>query len=107
MDSMLVDFKLAGSSDAVAASLLRAQGNPSSTDVIASGQPWDPTTGLPIPGIAPVVPNRKSHARKRPEGHIKRPPNSWILFRSDFVYAQKVRVTDLRVGDAMLICKST
>lgn len=53
--------------------------------------PIDPDTGIPKPGVAPVVADRKSHAKKKPDGHIKRPPNSWILFRSDYVYAQKVR----------------
>jgi hypothetical protein len=50
----------------------------------------DLTTGIPLPGIAPYRPNRKSHARKRPEGHIPRPKNAWIWFRSDFVWLQGV-----------------
>jgi hypothetical protein len=50
----------------------------------------DSSTGIPHAGIAPIDPNRKSHARKQPEGRVKRPRNAWIRFRSDYVYLQKV-----------------
>jgi HMG (high mobility group) box len=35
-------------------------------------------------------PAKKSHARKQPEGHIPRPRNAFILFRSDFVAQKKI-----------------
>jgi hypothetical protein len=50
-------------------------------------------TGIPHPNIAPYRPDRKSHARKRPEGHVPRPKNAWIWFRSDFVYLQSVSIS--------------
>jgi hypothetical protein len=52
---------------------------------------WDPATGIPTAGIAPPNPGRKSHAKKRPAGHVARPRNAWIIFRSDYVHLQKVR----------------
>ncbi|KAJ6494253.1 hypothetical protein C8R45DRAFT_1212308 [Mycena sanguinolenta] len=35
-------------------------------------------------------PSRPRHSRKQPEGHIPRPPNAFILFRSSFVRSQIV-----------------
>ncbi|KAF7369872.1 hypothetical protein MSAN_00616300 [Mycena sanguinolenta] len=35
-------------------------------------------------------PSRAKHSRKQPEGHIPRPPNAFILFRSSFVRNQLV-----------------
>ncbi|KAJ7728548.1 hypothetical protein B0H16DRAFT_1237463, partial [Mycena metata] len=35
-------------------------------------------------------PLRTRHSRKQPEGHIPRPPNAFILFRSSFVRSQRV-----------------
>jgi hypothetical protein len=49
-------------------------------------------TGLPHPGIAGAGTTGMSSARKRPEGHVPRPKNAWIFFRSDFVYLQHVCV---------------
>jgi hypothetical protein len=37
-----------------------------------------------------IIRQRKSHARKRPPGHIPRPPNAFILFRCDFVKAKRI-----------------
>ena len=43
-------------------------------------------------GSAPVAPGarRAAHAKKRPENHIPRPPNAFILFRSSFIKNQHV-----------------
>ncbi|KAJ7207331.1 hypothetical protein B0H12DRAFT_1158928 [Mycena haematopus] len=38
----------------------------------------------------PERPSRPRHSRKQPEGHIPRPPNAFILFRSSFVRSQRV-----------------
>jgi HMG (high mobility group) box len=57
----------------------------------------DPRLGtLPDPGpiddakpaLSPSA--KKSHSRKQPEGHIPRPRNAFILFRSDFVAQKKI-----------------
>ncbi|KAJ6626871.1 hypothetical protein B0H10DRAFT_1996954, partial [Mycena sp. CBHHK59/15] len=58
---------------------------------------FDPTTvALPLlpstqsPSASPIVlptlpaPSRTSHARQRPEHHIPRPPNAFILYRTDY-----------------------
>jgi hypothetical protein len=39
---------------------------------------------------APEPQAKKSHARKQPEGHIRRPRNAFILFRCDFVAQKKI-----------------
>ncbi|KAJ7172924.1 hypothetical protein C8R43DRAFT_977882 [Mycena crocata] len=39
---------------------------------------------------APSRPHRARHARKQPDGHIPRPPNAFILFRSSFIRNQRV-----------------
>ncbi|KAF9011715.1 hypothetical protein BDQ17DRAFT_1405347 [Cyathus striatus] len=36
------------------------------------------------------VPRRPGHSRKKPENHIPRPPNAFILFRSSFIKSQHV-----------------
>jgi hypothetical protein len=65
---------------------------------------FDSVTGIPHPGIAPHNPHRKSHAKKRPEGHIRRPRNAWIFFRSDYVYLQGVKPCSLSLlGTGYLI----
>ncbi|KAF9021236.1 HMG-box [Hymenopellis radicata] len=50
---------------------------------------------LPTPtalSLTPTVPDptKKSHARKRPPGHVPRPRNAFILFRCDFVRQQTI-----------------
>ncbi|KAJ7166956.1 hypothetical protein C8R46DRAFT_1071785 [Mycena filopes] len=35
-------------------------------------------------------PTRTRHSRKNPDGHIPRPPNAFILFRSSFIRSQRV-----------------
>ncbi|KDQ49739.1 hypothetical protein JAAARDRAFT_113690, partial [Jaapia argillacea MUCL 33604] len=50
---------------------------------------FDPTT-IPYPCSSVTRPTRKSHARKQPPGHIPRPANAFILFRSDFVRKKKI-----------------
>ncbi|KAJ6511790.1 hypothetical protein DFH09DRAFT_1374365 [Mycena vulgaris] len=35
-------------------------------------------------------PQRARHSRKQPDGHIPRPPNAFILFRSSFIRSQRV-----------------
>jgi hypothetical protein len=39
---------------------------------------------------APARPQRARQSRKQPEGHIPRPPNAFILFRSSFIRSQRV-----------------
>jgi hypothetical protein len=39
---------------------------------------------------APEPQEKKSHARKQPQGHIPRPRNAFILFRCDFVAQKKI-----------------
>lgn len=58
-------------------------GQSSETYVVLSSQ-------LPVPTTPPPFPTKKSHARKRPAGHIPRPRNAFILFRCDFVRQQKI-----------------
>lgn len=44
---------------------------------------------FPPPGeITP--PRRQTHSKKKPENHIPRPPNAFILFRSSFIKSQHV-----------------
>jgi hypothetical protein len=38
----------------------------------------------------PERPPRTRHSRKQPDGHIPRPPNAFILFRSSFIRSQRV-----------------
>ncbi|KJA22442.1 hypothetical protein HYPSUDRAFT_202233 [Hypholoma sublateritium FD-334 SS-4] len=45
---------------------------------------------LPKPTYKLPDPTKKSHARKQPEGHIRRPRNAFILFRCDFVRQKKI-----------------
>jgi hypothetical protein len=42
---------------------------------------------VPLPELTPFIP-RPSHSRNHKEGHIPRPPNAFILFRSD-LWAKK------------------
>ncbi|PPQ97702.1 hypothetical protein CVT26_001885 [Gymnopilus dilepis] len=45
---------------------------------------------LPEPTYHPPDRSKKSHARKRPPGHVPRPRNAFILFRCDFVRQKKI-----------------
>ncbi|KAJ3499400.1 hypothetical protein NLJ89_g10105 [Agrocybe chaxingu] len=45
---------------------------------------------LPHPTNTRPDPNKKSHARKQPPGHVPRPRNAFILFRCDFVRQKKI-----------------
>jgi hypothetical protein len=47
---------------------------------------------LPTPGLASreARPHKKSHAKKRPPGHIPRPRNAFIIFRCDFVEQKNI-----------------
>ncbi|KAL0065958.1 hypothetical protein AAF712_007085 [Marasmius tenuissimus] len=38
----------------------------------------------------PSSPRRPTHSKKKPENHIPRPPNAFILFRSSFIKSQHV-----------------
>jgi hypothetical protein len=38
----------------------------------------------------PSGPRRPTHSKKKPENHIPRPPNAFILFRSSFIKSQHV-----------------
>ncbi|EKM53046.1 uncharacterized protein PHACADRAFT_30138 [Phanerochaete carnosa HHB-10118-sp] len=42
---------------------------------------------------APTRSGRGGHAKKKPEDHVPRPPNSFILFRSAFIWNQHVSAT--------------
>ena len=37
-----------------------------------------------------ILPRRQPHSKKKPEKHIPRPPNAFILFRSFFIHSQHV-----------------
>ena len=37
-----------------------------------------------------LLPRRQAHTKKKPENHIPRPPNAFILFRSSFIKSQHV-----------------
>jgi len=37
-----------------------------------------------------IAPRRQPHSKKKPENHIPRPPNAFILFRSSFIKSQHV-----------------
>lgn len=54
----------------------------------------DAITDLPWPDpnilTLPPSPGKKSHARRQPPGHVRRPRNAFILFRSALVYQNKV-----------------
>ncbi|RDB16500.1 hypothetical protein Hypma_002958 [Hypsizygus marmoreus] len=56
---------------------------------VSSTKPTRPIN-LPIPTYLPQDPTKKSHARKQPHGHVRRPRNAFILFRCDFVRQKKV-----------------
>ncbi|KAJ7139599.1 hypothetical protein C8R44DRAFT_764907 [Mycena epipterygia] len=43
----------------------------------------------PVVKSSPPPPTRTSHARQRPEHHIPRPPNPFILFRTDYCVLNK------------------
>lgn len=89
MDAMTSDFRVQDSVSIFPPPLPNPA--PPSPCAIPLDALFDVETGFPRPGIAPVRTDRKSHARKRSDGHVKRPRNIWILFRSDYVYAHKVR----------------
>jgi hypothetical protein len=42
------------------------------------------------PAEETAAPKRQPHSRKKPENHIPRPPNAFILFRSSFIKSQHV-----------------
>ncbi|KAJ7661074.1 hypothetical protein B0H17DRAFT_1212361 [Mycena rosella] len=51
------------------------------------------STFMPPANFDAPEPSRKQrtrHSRKQPEGHIPRPPNAFILFRSSFIRSQRV-----------------
>lgn len=50
---------------------------------ILLAQPPEPSSSS-SPIIPTLAPQRKSHARRRPSGHIPRPPNPFICFRTDY-----------------------
>ncbi|KAJ6604151.1 hypothetical protein DFH09DRAFT_1067907 [Mycena vulgaris] len=54
----------------------------SEPETIASPAPQSRSASLIVP--PPPPPSRPSHARQRPEDHIPRPPNPFIVFRSDY-----------------------
>ncbi|KAJ7289406.1 hypothetical protein C8J57DRAFT_1493840 [Mycena rebaudengoi] len=43
-----------------------------------------------LPASSPPKSTRARHSRKQPDGHIPRPPNAFILFRSSFIRSQRV-----------------
>jgi hypothetical protein len=47
------------------------------------------STLFPPPADCPS-PRRNGHGQKKPENHIPRPPNAFILFRSSFIHSQHV-----------------
>lgn len=52
-----------------------------------------PSTGMLFPPSGDVLSPtraRSGHAKKKPENHIPRPPNAFILFRSHFIKSQHV-----------------
>lgn len=42
------------------------------------------------PAEEAIAPRRQPHSKKKPENHIPRPPNAFILFRSSFIKSQHV-----------------
>ena len=48
------------------------------------------TTHLFPPADDGLPPRRQTHTKKKPENHIPRPPNAFILFRSSFIKSQHV-----------------
>ncbi|KAJ1303938.1 hypothetical protein OPQ81_008349 [Rhizoctonia solani] len=61
---------------------------PSPTDSVLS--PFFPDAPTPAFSISEPVLKKPSHSRKRPPGHIPRPRNAFILFRSHYVAAQLI-----------------
>ncbi|KAI0338072.1 hypothetical protein BDW22DRAFT_1338667, partial [Trametopsis cervina] len=58
---------------------------PSPEDPPSTGMLFPPTDDIPSPTRA-----RGGHAKKKPDNHIPRPPNAFILFRSSFIKNQHV-----------------
>lgn len=60
------------------------------TDVMFASN-MTPTSFANIPPISPrLSSSANSHNKKKPEGYIPRPPNAFILFRSDFIKGKRV-----------------
>ncbi|KAF8808759.1 hypothetical protein BYT27DRAFT_7210586 [Phlegmacium glaucopus] len=49
-----------------------------------------PTEFILFPPADECLPRRQPHTKKKPENHIPRPPNAFILFRSSFIKSQHV-----------------
>ncbi|EKM58180.1 uncharacterized protein PHACADRAFT_252287 [Phanerochaete carnosa HHB-10118-sp] len=68
-------------------------------DPPAPEDPTAPAESLLFPDLdreespAPTRSGRGGHAKKKPEDHVPRPPNSFILFRSAFIRNQHVSAT--------------
>ncbi|KAJ7485177.1 hypothetical protein B0H11DRAFT_1152912 [Mycena galericulata] len=66
--------------------------SPFNSSISSCSSPSDPPSpstvvqpeDLPFPTAPRPFPTKKSHARKRPLGHIPRPRNAFILFRCDY-----------------------
>ncbi|KAJ7087910.1 hypothetical protein B0H15DRAFT_885924, partial [Mycena belliarum] len=55
--------------------------------LVEPGDLFSQSTYMPPDGPKPP---RARHSRKQPAGHIPRPPNAFILFRSSFIRSQRV-----------------
>ena len=56
-------------------------------------EPCTPQGGAPLPETDFEFVRRSSHSRKRDPDHIPRPPNAFMLFRSDFWAKEKNKIT--------------
>ena len=56
-------------------------------------EPCTPQSGALPPGVDFEFVRRSSHSRKRDPDHIPRPPNAFMLFRSDFWEKEKNKLT--------------
>ena len=65
-------------------------GGQRSKSIMFSPEPEDIHPDPEIMQPPPQNSSSKSHSRKKPAGHIPRPPNAFILFRSDFVQKNRV-----------------
>ena len=52
--------------------------------------PSDSALFPPPPDSPAAAPRRPGHGKRKPENHIPRPPNAFILFRSSFIKSQHV-----------------
>ncbi|KAJ7021481.1 hypothetical protein C8F04DRAFT_268058 [Mycena alexandri] len=84
-----------------------ASPSPSDSSTSSSSPPSDagsPQTiilpeDLPLPTAPRPFSTKKSHARKRPLGHVPRPRNAFILFRCDYVRQKRRTKTDFDQND--------